>query len=282
MSRRRRSASATIAGAALCLLLYAVALAAAPALASDLPDPFAGIGVDARLGAVVPAGAPFVDETGRAVRLSDYLGGPPVVLVPVYYTCPNLCGSTLADLAFALRRMPLNPGRDYRVVAVSIDPHEGPADAGRAKARALAGDASAELAAATHFLTGPEASSAALMQAIGFRYRWDDQIKQYVHLSGVALLTSDGRLARWLPGIGLEPADLRMAVAEAGRNGIAGAVDRLLLLCSHYDPQTGRYTSFVDVALKIGGVGIVAALVIPIAFALVRERRRQKASERVV
>lgn len=278
MSRQGRSVVGTLCLAMLCTWLSL----AVPAAASDLPDPTAGVGVIMRLGAIVPTDVPFLDETGRSVRLSAYLGGPPVLLVPVYYTCPNVCGGALADLAFALQRLPLQPGRDYRVVAVSIDPREGPAIAAQAKRRALATDAPRELSAATHFLTGPADSSAALMQSIGFRYRWDDRLQQYVHLSGVAVLTADGRLARWLPGIGLEPADLRLAIAEAGRGRIDGVIDRFLLLCSHYDPKTGRYTGFVDWALKAGGIAVTAALVIPILWSVVRERRRQKPSGRAV
>ena len=178
--------------------------------------------------------------------------------------------------------MPLEPGRDYRVLVVSIDPRERPADAAAAKMRAMTRLAAGRLSAATRFLTGPESSSAALMDAIGFRYRWDPQLQQYAHASGIALLTPDGRLARWLAGIGLEPADLRLALAEAGRGGIGGLADRLLLLCAHYDPRTGRYTSVVDGALKIGGLIIVLALAIPIALAVARERRRQRRSEPVV
>jgi cytochrome c oxidase subunit II len=193
-----------------------------PALASDLPDPFAGIGVEPQLGTSVPTGLEFRDENGREVRLGDYLGRRPVILAPVYYSCPNLCGSTLADLAFALQRVPLGPGRDYEMVAVSIDPRERPADAAAAKSRAIAGAGSAELSQAAHFLTASESFVAELTRAIGFRYRWDAQLQQYAHVSGIALLTPDGRLARWLAGVGLEP----QGPAPGARRGGAGRSGR--------------------------------------------------------
>jgi protein SCO1/2 len=255
--------------------LFLALVLSLPALASDLPDPFAGIGVEPQLGTRVPAGLAFRGENGREVRLGDYLGRRPVILAPVYYSCPNLCGSTLADLAFALQRVPLDPGRDYEVVAVSIGPRERPADAAAAKSRAMPSGGSAELSPAAHFLTGSEASVAELTRAIGFRYRWDPQLQQYAHVSGIALLTPDGRLARWLAGIGLEPWDLRLALAEAGRGGIGGLADRLLLLCYRYDAQTGRYTGLIDRALKIGALLTVLAIAGPIAVALHRERRRR-------
>jgi protein SCO1 len=102
----------------------------------------------------VPSHLVFRDDNGREIRLSDYLGQRPVILAPVYYRCPNLCGSTLADLAFVLRRVSLTAGRDYEIIAVSIDPREQPADAATAKSWAMVGEGSAELPSAAHFLTG--------------------------------------------------------------------------------------------------------------------------------
>jgi protein SCO1 len=271
-----QSLASGLASGAPCLALSLALVLSLPALASDLPDPFAGIGVEPHLGISVPAHLQFRDENGSEIRLSDYLGHRPVILAPVYYRCPNLCGSTLADLASTLQRVPLSAGRDYEIVAVSIDPREQPADAVWAKSRAMADDGSAGLRPAAHFLTGSETAIAELMRSIGFHYRWDPQLQQYAHVSGIVLLTPDGHLARWLAGVGLQPQDLRLAVAEAGRSGIGGVVDRFLLLCYHYDPQTGQYARLIDRALKIGAGLTVLATAAPIAIALRRERRRQR------
>lgn len=256
------------------LAVAALLAAAAPPGAQEARDPFEGVGVEPSTGVTVPSGGAFADESGRTVHLSDYLGGPPVLLVPVYYTCPNLCGSTLADVAAALGRTPLTPERDYRLVAVSIDPREGPPDAQRAKAKALALAATPALDGSAHFLTG--SGAAALMQAIGFHYRWDDRLQQYAHVSGTALLTPQGRLERWLPGVGLEPAELRLAVTQVGRGGIGDLAQRFLLLCAHYHPLSGQYTAVVEGLLRLGGGAIILLLSGSIAFALLRERRRRR------
>ncbi len=259
------------------VLVAALLAGAAPVYADDVRNPFDGVGVEPRTGVTVPTDGAFADETGRDVHLSDYLGGPPVLLVPVYYTCPNLCGSTLADVAAALGRTPLAPGRDYRLVVVSIDPREGPADAQRAREKALTTAAAPALDDAAHFLTG--SGAAALMQAIGFHYRWDDRLQQYSHVSGAALLTPQGRLERWLPGVGLEPAELRLAVTQVGRGGIGDLAQRFLLLCSHYDPRTGQYTGAVEGLLRLGGGALVVLLGGSIVVALLRERRRRRSGE---
>ena len=44
---------------------------------------------------------PFVDETGKQVKLGDYFGKHPAILALVYYTCPDalLGGDGRADRA---------------------------------------------------------------------------------------------------------------------------------------------------------------------------------------
>jgi protein SCO1/2 len=69
----------------------------------------------------------FRDESGREVVLGDYFGRKPVILAPVYYGCPLLCGQVLAGLSRALKPLSLEAGKDFDVIAFSIDPSEGPA-----------------------------------------------------------------------------------------------------------------------------------------------------------
>ena len=52
----------------------------------------------------LPLDTPFRDETGRAVRLGDYFGRRPVVLVFAYYDCPMLCTQVINGLSSALKR----------------------------------------------------------------------------------------------------------------------------------------------------------------------------------
>lgn len=241
-------------------------------------DPYAQVAIDqGRLGAEVPADVSFVDEFGDPVTIGSFLGEKPVLLVPVYYTCPNLCGVTLAGLFSGLEDMPLEPGSHYRVVAVSIDPREGPAEAAQAKADALKLFPHRNGDAAFHFLTGHPQGIERVMDAIGFQYGWDEEIQQYAHAAAVAVLSPQGRVARWLYGVQYEPLDLRLALTEAGRGAVGGISEQLLLLCYHYDPMTGRYGSLIQGSLRIGGLLTVAALGGFIGMSLYRERARARA-----
>jgi protein SCO1/2 len=113
---------------------------------------------------------------------------------------------------------------------------------------------------AWHFLTGEEPQIKAITSAAGFSYSWDEKTQQFAHLSGVLVLTPDGRLSRYFYGIEYSPKELRLALVESGQGRIGSLVDELLLYCYHYDPATGRYGAMVMNLVRIGGVLTVAFL----------------------
>lgn len=213
---------------------------AAPALGhSSLPSGLLSeLAFHQHPGAALPLEARLLDETGRSVRLGQFFHGEPVILVLEYLRCRDLCSYVLRDTAAALQRVPLVPGRDYEVIALSIDPREGPADARAARAMDLPGARSA----GWHFLTGGAPEIRAVAQAVGFSYRYDPAIDQFAHPAGIIVATPAGTVARYLFGVTYRPLDLRLALAEAGRGHISSPVADLLLLCYCYDPGTGRYS----------------------------------------
>src|SRR5262249_23157275 len=79
--------------------------------AATLPAPLREIGFDQNLDQHVPLDTTFRDESGRTVRLGDYFGSRPVVLVFAYYDCPMLCTQVISGLASALGVLSLEPGR---------------------------------------------------------------------------------------------------------------------------------------------------------------------------
>ena len=241
--------------------------------ASTIPAPLREIGFDQNLDQLVPLDTPLVDEAGHAVRLGDFFGKRPVVLVFAYYDCPMLCTQVINGLSSALGVLSLEPGKDFEIVTVSFDPRDTPATATAKKAVYLDRYKRPGAAAAWHFLTGDPASITRLTRAAGFRYVWDDQTKQFAHPTGVIVLTSEGRLARYLFGIEYGPRDLRLALVEASAGKVGTPVDALLLYCYHYDPMTGRYGLVIMRAMRIGGAATVFALAGFIFIMLRREKR---------
>lgn len=249
------------------ILLIAVVLATG---AVDPNDPFKAASIVERPGAVVPLDRPFVTAEGKAVTLRQLAAGKPLLITPVQHECPNICGVTLAGIATAIDgQNRYRPGRDFTLVALGIDPREGPAQAREDLTRLAAQRPNAAWRPIA--LTGSEPAVAAVTKALGYRYAWSDELGQYAHLSATAVLTPDGRLSSWLYGLAPTPAQLDAALAQARAGRSGDVMQRLLLLCFHYDPQTGRYSLAVTKALRLAGLATV--LLIALAIGLLSRRR---------
>ena len=238
------------------------------------PQILRNVAIEQRLDQPLPLDLLLADEAGRAVRLRDYFGKRPVVLVLAYYNCPMLCTEVLNGLLSAMRVLTLDAGRDFEVVSVSFDPRDTPAGARAKKEPYVARYGRPTGAAGWHFLTGPPASIAGLTEAVGFRYAWDEKIGQFAHASAIYVATPDGRLSRYFYGIEYAPRDLRLALVEASDGKIGTPVDQLLLYCYHYDPAAGRYGAVVMNMVRVAGVAAVAVLVTFLTLMWRRDRRR--------
>lgn len=242
------------------LLLAWLVLLAVPALASP-PGLFRQVGFDQRLGATLPLDAPFREADGTPVTLGRYFGHRPVVLVLGYYGCPNLCGVQWRGLLESAREVGLDIGRDYQVVAISIDPTESPALAREKRRTYLDAYDRAGSDTGWHFLTGEQASIRRVAEAVGFRYVYDPELEQYAHAAGLVVATPEGVVARYLFGVRFPARDLRLALVESSAGRVGTPVDRLLLLCYHYDPANGQYGATVMNLLRGGGALTLGALI---------------------
>jgi protein SCO1/2 len=228
--------------------------------AAAKPSILNAIGFDQRLGETIPLDIALRDEAGRAVRLGDYFGTRPVVLTLVYYECPMLCTLTLNSLSSALATLAFDIGKEFDVVTVSFDPREKPPLAAGKKKAYLSRYGRPGAEAGWHFLTGDREDLARLTSAVGFRYQWDEEIRQFAHPSGLVVLTPEGRIARYLYGIEYAPKDLRLALVEASERRIGTPVDQAMLFCYQYNPATGRYGLLTMRLVRGGAILTVLAL----------------------
>ena len=258
-------------------LLIACSLLALPLAARA--DDVADYAFAQNPGAAVPAGTVFSEADGRRIAFGDLLGHRPIVLALGYFHCPTLCSVVRDDLLDGLSHAGLRAGADYDLVSLSIDPDETHADAAAAEADDAArypAAAGGEAPAPTgwHFLTGDVAAVAAVASAVGFRSRYDVHLKQFLHPAGIVVLTPEGRVSGYVLGVGYHAGDLRSAVTTASSGGIARAALPLLLLCFHFDAETGRYSLSVMKVLRAAGVLTVLAIGGTLLLAVRRERIR--------
>jgi protein SCO1/2 len=236
------------------LVMALAAIAAAAVHAQPGPHPEAGVGFEQRPGAALPMQAPFVDARGSATTLARALDGRPAVLVLGYARCPELCGTVVPGVAEALDRAGLSPATDYRAIFASLDARETPASLAEMALRVPARDRDG-----WRFLGGNEASVREVARAAGFDYRYEPERDAFAHPAGLVVLTPQGTVARYLFGVRFDPSDLRLALVQARAGRTGGLADRLLLLCYHYDPVTGRYSAAILDALRLLAVACAMA-----------------------
>jgi protein SCO1/2 len=239
------------------------AIAVTPGPASNpnsTPSILRDVAIDQKLNDQIPLDLVFRDETGSVVRLGQYFGQKPVILVLAYYDCPMLCTMVLNGLLHSLKELKLNVGQQFEVVTVSFDPTEKPSLAAAKKAIYLGLYDRPGAAAGWHFLTGDESSIHQLAQAVGFHYNYDPQARQYVHATGIMVLSPQGRLARYFYGIQYPAGNLRLGLVEASQGRIGSRVDEVILYCSQYDPATGKYSVIISHVLKIAALVTILSL----------------------
>lgn len=213
-------------------------------VASGLPKQLNAVGINQRLGEMLPLEASFKDENGKDVILGDYFNkGRPVILALVYYECPMLCNQVLNGLTGTLKGIALDTGKDYDVVAISFDAKEnGKPDLARnKKASYMERYGRPGTEKGWHFLTGEQAAIDRVTESVGFTYEWDEATKQFAHASGIMIVTPEGRLSRYFYGIDYAPRDVKLGLVESAENKVGSVTDQLLLYCFHYDPSTGKY-----------------------------------------
>ena len=224
---------------------------------------------DQKLGAQVSPDLVFRDETGKEVRLGNYFGKRPMVLVLGYYGCPMLCTLVMNGATEALRDLKWSVGEDFDVIFVSIDPAESPALAAAKKKTYVRDYGRAGSENGWHFLTGNRQAIQTLADEIGFRFAYDAGLKQFAHPSGFVVLTPAGKTARYFFGVTFPPDEVDSALRDAAAQRTGSRVRDLILLCCQYSPLRGQYGNLVLDLIRAGGVATVAVL----AVLLVRPRR---------
>ena len=255
-----------------CIWLAGVAPAAAQ---TAPPPPVQDIGVDERVGARVPLDLAFVNTSGEAVRLGDYFGdGKPVLLIMAYNRCPMLCSLVLNGAADVLGKIDGEPGDDYQVITVSIDPSETPHEAARKQEVFLEGLGHAGERARWPFLVGEEQAIRALADSLGFRYTWDARTSQYAHPAVVFVLGPDGMISRYLHGVRIEAAVLEAALGDAGHGLTGESLIGTILSCFRFEAALQKYGAVIENMFRVGALLILAVLVAVMVLLFRRERRK--------
>jgi cytochrome oxidase Cu insertion factor (SCO1/SenC/PrrC family) len=161
--------------------------------------------------------AGFVDEDGHVpATLPGGAGGNadprPWIVSPMYTRCPTTCSAVTANLHRALAVSGLAPA-EYRVLSFSFDPDETPDGLRSFRVRMHLPPGWLTLRA------GDRAALERTLRSLDFRTMTMGD-GTFTHPNLVAVLTPDGRLARYLFGIDVPARSLARAVRSA-RAGVS-------------------------------------------------------------
>jgi protein SCO1/2 len=229
----------------------------------------AAIGFNEKLGARADIDASFIGEDGRPITLRE-LGGRPVLLALSFYRCKDQCNTLLVGLAKAVRDLEGQPGKDWRVITVSINPLETPAEAVKEKAIVAATIGKPFPSDAWPFLVGDHDSIDRLADSVGFSYRQVGE--EFDHPLGVIMLSPEGKIVRYIQGPEFLPVDLGMAIMESSKGLVRPTVAKMLRLCLTYDSKKKQYGfDFIRVA---GLLSILVAVALAAFLVIAGPKRR--------
>jgi len=242
-----------------------------PASASG-PDNASELAFRPHPGAQLPLATKLVDEHAHPITLGEYFTTAPVIVVLEYLRCTSLCGVTLRTLVSeVLKGLPLEPGRDYRLLAISIDPSDTPADAAQAQMK-YAGMLGKIDRGGIHFLTSASQSGVReIAEAIGFPYQYDALIDAYIHPAGFIVATPDGTISRYIEGAAITSEEMIRALGDARQNKAPGPIARLVLLCRLQGAPLKGFSAVVVASLI--AANIAAGLAAFAVFVAIARRR---------
>lgn len=245
---------------------------------NELPEAIEGVGIDENLNSQLPGNLTFKDDQGKSVKISDYFSAnKPVVLSLVYFSCPSLCNLHLKGVFEVFKELRLTPGEDFEFLAVTIDPKEDP-DLAAAKKETYVSEFledNPEMTKGIHFLTGTQENITTLAKTVGFKYKWNEESKEWAHASAAIVSTPSGMISRYLHGVFFEPQTFRLSVVEAGKGMIGSLTDNFALFCFRYDPKTNKYAFYIINILR----GVAALVLLALLAWLIPFWRRARKAE---
>lgn len=246
------------------------------ATAADKLDATAALATSqAVVGQSVPD-VPLTDVSGRTFRFSEFRGKP--LLVQFIYTgCIQVCPVNVRTLKSAIDAARDAVGRDrFNVVTIGFNvPADTPEAMGSfAKQHAIS-------IPEWHFVGVDRAGRDTLVRAFGFSYAWGTAGLD--HIAQITVVDADGRIYRQVYGDAfplpmlVEPVRELLTGQRTEGIGVGAWLDRIRLLCTVYDPASGRYRVKSSLLFELSGglISLAAA-----AFWYRRESRNARAARR--
>ena len=246
-------------------------------LAGEKTPQLENVGITEKLGDSIDLTVPVTFDDGTTAPISKaFEGDLPVVFSLVYYSCPSLCNHLLNGLMTSFKQIGLTAGKDFKVVMLSMDHRESSDVASLKKDSYLEEYGKKGVEKGWYFLTASEKNIKKISDPVGFKFKWDDEQKEYAHAAAAIMLTSNRKISRYMHGVGFEPSTLKMSIVEAGKGQVGTVLDQLVSYCFKFNPKLNKYTMQAYNTMQIGGVITIILLLIFIGPVWFREIKKGK------
>lgn len=216
-----------------------------------------------------------VNTIDKGVIPLSKLTDRPLIMLLIYYDCPNICpllGEGLAESFDGIKDLEI--GRDYNVLVLSFNKNDTVEKAlgFREKLRSRT-KASIE---GWYFATASEEDINTITSSTGYRF-FTNEDNIFVHPSVYIFLSPKRKITRYIFGTRPDPFNVRLAVLESveGKIGKVPLPSLLTLACYKYDSETRGY--MINIPFMFASVGIVMAMMTGLlAFIVYRKRKNFK------
>ena len=237
------------------------------------PEALQGVGIDEHLGEFIPLDAKFATTSGDSVTIGSLLKeGKPIILNPLYFECPMLCGLVIDGVLNVADDLAWSIGEEYQIISISIDPNEDHLLAKEYKEKYTSRLNKSFAQDGWTFLTGNKKEIDKIIDAVGFKYNEVEGTGEFAHSAAIIMLSPDGKITRYLYGIQYNEFDVRNALYESADGKIGSTLEKVLLYCYQYDPDSNSYAPVAINIMKIGGLATLIILGIFLGLLWIREK----------
>ena len=246
---------------------------------NELPLEVKDLKIQEKTGTTINTDLTFFNEEGKSVKLGSVFNQKVVLLTIVYYRCPTLCGYHLQGLMATLKDLEWTVGKEFEFVAISMDPTE-KSDLALAKRNSFIEEykkssSNRESSSGWHFLTGDEKTIQELADSVGFPFRYNSGLKQWIHPAVAYVVTPDAKLSRYLHGIAFDSKELKLSFIAAADGKLGSFIDKFTMFCYQFDPNKNKYTLYAYNLMRIGGF-ITVVILAAFLFSFYRSQTKNK------
>ncbi len=217
------------------------------------------------LGKTIPLNLKFTNSKGEPVLLKDLVDKPAVIDF-CYYRCAGICTPLMVEIADVIGKIKYEPGKDYKVISISIDQNETPSMAAQKK-RAMTGLINHKIAdSGWVFLTGDSTSIYKLTDAAGFEFKRTPG--GFLHKGVLVFIDKSGKIVRYMnpnydrnSDFQILPTAFKLSIDDAANGVVKSTIENVLATCASFIPK-GKDAYILLMVLIVGLLTMTTVIII--------------------